>query len=169
MQPLYLELLKKETTDDNMEELTLNSHNKQEYPPMHTAEHILNQTMVRLFGCPRSKNAHIERKKSKCDYELNDCPPQEQIDKIEQEVNKIISQSLPVTIHFISQEDAKSRFDLERLPEDVSEMLRIVKVGEYDTCLCIGTHVNNTSEIGLFKISSHDYKDGIFRLRFKLV
>ena len=41
------------------QEIQLNEHNKQEYPPMHTAEHILNQTMVRMFGCPRSKNAHI--------------------------------------------------------------------------------------------------------------
>ena len=54
------------------QEIQLNEHNKQEYPPMHTAEHILNQTMVRMFGCPRSKNAHIERKKSKCDYELQE-------------------------------------------------------------------------------------------------
>lgn len=45
------------------QEIQLNEHNKAEYPPMHTAEHILNQTMVRMFGCPRSKNAHIERKK----------------------------------------------------------------------------------------------------------
>ena len=35
--------------------------------PMHTAEHLLNATMVKTFGCPRSRNAHIERKKSKCD------------------------------------------------------------------------------------------------------
>ena len=41
----------------------LNDHNKQEYPPMHTAEHLLNATMVKTFGCPRSRNAHIERKK----------------------------------------------------------------------------------------------------------
>lgn len=40
----------------------LNEHNKQEYPPMHTAEHILNQTMVRYFGCKRSMNAHIEKR-----------------------------------------------------------------------------------------------------------
>ena len=40
----------------------LNDHNKQEYPPMHTAEHLLNATMVKTFGCPRSRNAHIERK-----------------------------------------------------------------------------------------------------------
>ena len=56
------------------QEIQLNEHNKQEYPPMHTAEHILNQTMVRMFGCPRSKNAHIERKKSKCDYLLAEEP-----------------------------------------------------------------------------------------------
>lgn len=59
------------------QEIQLNEHNKQEYPPMHTAEHILNQTMVRMFGCPRSKNAHIERKKSKCDYELQEEPTAE--------------------------------------------------------------------------------------------
>ena len=35
-----------------MEAPILNAHNKEEYPPMHTAEHILNGTMVRLFGCP---------------------------------------------------------------------------------------------------------------------
>ena len=52
------------------QEIKLNGHNKQEYPPMHTAEHILNQTMIRMFGCERSKNTHIERKKSKCDYIL---------------------------------------------------------------------------------------------------
>ena len=37
-------------------------------PQMHTAEHILNQTMLRFFGCGRCFSAHIERKKSKCDY-----------------------------------------------------------------------------------------------------
>lgn len=32
--------------------------------PMHTAEHLLNATMVKTFGCPRSRNAHIEKKKA---------------------------------------------------------------------------------------------------------
>ena len=64
------------------QEIQLNEHNKQEYPPMHTAEHILNQTMVRMFGCPRSKNAHIERKKSKCDYELQEEPTAEMMEAV---------------------------------------------------------------------------------------
>ena len=49
----------------NQENIQLNAHNKSEYPPAHTAEHLLNQTMQRMFGCPRSKKTHIERKKSK--------------------------------------------------------------------------------------------------------
>ena len=47
-----------------MEPLVLNEHNKAEFPPAHTAEHILNQTMVRMFGCSRSRVNHIERKKT---------------------------------------------------------------------------------------------------------
>ena len=39
--------------------------------PSHTCEHIVNQTMIRLFGCGRSVSAHIERKKSKLDYRLD--------------------------------------------------------------------------------------------------
>lgn len=46
------------------QQIQLNDHNKQEYPPMHTAEHLLNATMVKTFGCPRSRNAHIERKRA---------------------------------------------------------------------------------------------------------
>lgn len=46
---------------------------------VHTCEHILNRTMVNMFGCPRSRNAHVEKKKSKCDYILSACPTQEQV------------------------------------------------------------------------------------------
>ena len=151
--------------------IQLNEHNKQEYPPMHTCEHIINQTMIRLFGCGRSVSAHIERKKSKLDYRLTACPTEEQIKNLENTVNQIIMQHLPVTTEFITQEEAKGRFDLKRLPEDASETVRVVKVGDYDECLCIGTHVANTSEIGTFKIISHDWdgENKRWRIRFQLV
>ena len=138
---------------------------------MHTCEHIINQTMIRLFGCGRSVSAHIERKKSKLDYRPPACPTEEQIKNLENTVNQIIMQHLPVTTEFITQEEAKGRFDLKRLPEDASETVRVVKVGDYDECLCIGTHVANTSEIGTFKIISHDWDGENKRwwIRFKLV
>ena len=151
-----------------MEEPILNAHNKEEYPPMHTAEHILNGTMVKMFGCPRSRNAHIERKKSKCDYLLDACPTDEQVAQLETAVNEVIGWHLDVTIEFMTREEAASIVDLSKLPEDASETLRIVRVGDYDACACIGAHVNNTSEIGTFKILSHDFEDGRWRVRWKV-
>lgn len=136
--------------------------------PMHTAEHILNQTMVRMFGCPRSKNAHIERKKSKCDYLLSEAPTAEMMAEVERKVNEVIDRHLPVTIEFMPLEQAGEIVDLSKLPDDVSETLRIVRIGDYDACACIGTHVSNTSEIGHFKMLTYDYTEGRLRLRFKL-
>ena len=152
-----------------MEAPILNAHNKKEYPPMHTAEHILNGTMVRLFGCPRSRNAHIERKKSKCDYLLDACPTDEEVARIEAAVNEVIGRNLDVTIEYMPRSEAAALVDLSKLPEDASETLRIVRVGDYDACACIGAHVKNTAEIGTFKILSHDYADGRWRVRWKVI
>ncbi len=151
-----------------MEELILNSHNKEEYPPMHTAEHILNATMVRMFGCPRSRNAHIERKKSKCDYILDSAPTDAQIVEIEASVNAVIAQNLDVTIEFMTHDEAATIVDLTKLPSDASDTLRIVHIGSYDTCACIGAHVSNTSEIGTFSIISHSFENGVWRVRWKV-
>lgn len=136
---------------------------------MHTAEHILNQTMVRMFGCPRSKNAHIERKKSKCDYELAEAPTTEQMAEIERRINEVIDRHLPVTIEFMSRDEAAQLVDLSKLPEAAGDTLRIVRIGDYDACACIGAHVSNTSEIGHFKMLTYEFADGRLRLRFKLV
>lgn len=149
--------------------MELNEHNKQEYPPMHTAEHILNQTMVKMFGCARSKNTHIEKKKSKCDYFISHQPSAEEIAAIENKVNEIIGQHLNITEAFLPIAQAAEIADLSKLPDNVSETLRIIKVGDYDTCACIGAHVKNTSEIGIFKIISTDYAEGKLRIRFKLL
>lgn len=136
---------------------------------MHTAEHILNATMVKMFGCPRSKNAHIEKKKSKCDYLLEAEPTEAQIAEIEARVNGVIGENLDVTIEFMPLAEAGAYVDLSKLPENVSDTLRIVRVGDYDACACIGAHVSNTSEIGTFKILSHDFADGRWRVRWKVI
>lgn len=154
-----------------MEQQETNQPKKDYNCPMHTAEHILNATMVSTFGCPRSKNAHIEKKKSKCDYDLPQCPTEEEMRAIEAKVNKVIRMNLPVTVEFMLREDAASIVDLSKLPEDATDTLRIVRVGNYDACACIGTHVDNTSEISNFKIISYDYNEekSVLRMRFKLV
>jgi Ser-tRNA(Ala) deacylase AlaX len=135
---------------------------------MHTCEHILNQTMVRMFNCGRSVNAHIERKKSKCDYLLSEAPTEVQVAEIIRKVNEIIDSNLPVYEELMSREAAAKIADLSKIPADASETLRVVRVGDYDACACIGQHVENTSELGRFEIISHDFENGRWRVRFKL-
>lgn len=142
---------------------------KEIYPPMHTAEHILNQTMVRFFNSGRCFSAHIEKKKSKCDYHFDHALKSEEIKKIENQVNKIIGDNLPISEEFISIEEAKQRFNLDRIPEGVIlDKVRIIKVGDYDAVPCIGPHVATTKEVGQFRIISSDWTDGVLRIRYKL-
>lgn len=148
----------------------LNDHNKAEYPPMHTAEHILNQTMVRRYGCPRSRNAHIERKKSKVSYELPTCPSDAEVQEIVDKVNEVIQSALSVTVEYVTLENVPAEVSLEKLPSDASDTIRLVRIGDYDVCACIGAHVANTSEIGTFTLlgTNWDEEKKSFRIRFKL-
>ncbi|MBU2585860.1 MAG: hypothetical protein KKH32_11095, partial [Bacteroidetes bacterium] len=142
---------------------------KKDYDPrMHSAEHILNQTMVRMFDCGRAFSAHIEKKKSKCDYKFNREITELEIDEIEKRVNEVIVKSLDVYEEFIPRLEAEKMFNLERLPDEAGDTLRIIKIGDYDSCPCSGIHVNSTSEIGRFKIISTSFENDVLRLRFKL-
>lgn len=135
---------------------------------MHSAEHILNQTMVRMFRCERSFNAHIEKRKSKCDYHLPRGLAEEEIRSVESTVNQIIQADLAVTEESLPREECEGRFNLARLPEHAGHHIRIVKVGDYDACPCSGRHVASTREIGAFHIISHDFHEGVLRIRFRL-
>lgn len=146
----------------------LNEHNKQEYPPMHTAEHLLNGEVDRRYKCGRAFSSHIERKKSKLDYYLQLPLTDEEIKSLEDYINRIVKEDVEVTEEYLLQAEAMERLDMSRLPENASETVRVIKIGDYDECLCAGTHVKKTSEIGNFRITSTRYQDGVQRIVFKL-
>ena len=141
------------------------------FPPAHTAEHLLNQTMIRLFGCERSYNAHIERKKSKMSFYLERKPSRQEEKLIEQEMNRLISEDLPVTFEYVSRDELPEGISLERLPDDASDTIRLVRIGDYDVCPCIGKHVRSTGQIGRFEMlgTNWDEHERSFRVRFKIV
>lgn len=154
-----------------MNDIVLNEHNKEEFPPAHTAEHLLNQTMVRMFGCERSRNAHIERKKSKISYTLDHKPDRKDEKAIENRMNELIAEDLPVTFEFVDRDHLPQEVSLDRLPADASETIRLVRIGDYDVCPCIGKHVRSTKQIGRFEMlgTNWDEMSHNFRIRFKIV
>ena len=142
--------------------------NKDYNPEMHSAEHILNQTMVRMFNKGRSFSNHIEKKKSKCDYHFDRNLTKEEIDIINKKVNEVILQDLPVAEEFLQRGEAIKNYRLSQLPEDAGEIIRIIKIGDYDACPCSGVHVSSTKEIGKFQLISTSFEEGVLRVRFKL-
>ena len=154
-----------------MDEYILNEHNKEEFPPAHTAEHLLNQLMVRRYGCERSRNAHIERKKSKISYVISNKPSRKEEQFIEDEMNRLIASDMPVTYELVDRNHIPDDVHLDRLPTDASEMIRLVRIGDYDVCPCIGKHVRSTSQIGRFELlgTNWDEEKRTFRIRFKVV
>lgn len=150
---------------------TFNAHNKEEFPPAHTAEHLLNQLMVRMFGTERSRNAHIERKKSKMTFVLQQKPSRKEEKTITDEMNRLIEEDLPVTYELVERNNLPENVTLERLPEDASEKIRLVRIGNYDVCPCIGKHVRSTKQIGKFELLGTNWDDHSksFRIRFKVI
>jgi Ser-tRNA(Ala) deacylase AlaX len=151
--------------------MEFNEHNKEEFPPAHTAEHLLNQVMIRLFGCERSYNAHIERKKSKMSFHVDHKPTRQEEKQIEQEMLRLIAEDLPVTYEVVRLDEVPEEVHVDRLPDGVSDNIRLVRIGDYDVCPCIGKHVRSTAQIGRFEMlgTNWDEHEHSFRVRFKIV
>lgn len=146
-------------------------------PQMHTAEHVLNQSMVRLFGSGRCFSSHLNPGKSKCDYHFARDLSAEEAAELEAQINKVLEQDLPVLEEMLPRRQAEKLVSLGKLPASVGpeDLIRIVRVGDYDICPCIGAHVDATGKVGRFRLVSHGLlprEEGqeppVLRLRFKL-
>lgn len=149
------------------------SHNKEEHPPMHTVEHLLNGAVSHKLGIPRAYTTHIERKKSKIDFHYDRNLSQDEISELETEVNAALKSGCKITDEYLSYEKAKTKYDLSRIPEEERDKdIRIVHIGEFDSCPCIGTHLGSTDECeGVLKIISSDFstETKTLRIRFKII
>lgn len=144
-------------------------------PRMHTAEHVLNQTMIRLFGTDRCFSSHLNPGKSKCDYVFGRDLTEDEAANLEEAVNEALARDLPVTERRVTRREAETLVKLTKLPPSVGpeDPVRVVTIGDYDICPCIGAHAASTGEVGAFRLVSHDLlpetnHGPVLRLRFKL-
>ncbi len=146
-------------------------------PQMHTAEHVLNRTMVNLFACGRSYSSHLNADKSKCDYHFPRPLTDSEALEVERKVNEVLRQNLPVSTRLVPRQEAEALVSLNSLPAsvDATQPVRLVLIGDYDICPCIGEHVGSTEEVGTFRLVSHDFTPSVenngpgrLRIRFKL-
>ena len=86
-------------------------------------------------------------------------------------MNELIAEDMPVSFQFVDRDHIPAGITLDRLPGEASEMLRLVRIGDYDICPCIGRHVRSTAQIGRFEMlgTNWDELTRTFRIRFKVI
>ena len=132
-----------------------------EHMQQHTGQHILSAACDKVLGA-RTVSFHLGADRSTIDLSRDLSPAD--VNRAEAESNRIVWEDRPVTVRFISDEEA-ALLPLRKEPQRTGK-LRIVEVTDYDLSACGGTHVDRTGTIGMIAVSgSEKYKGGI-RLEF---
>lgn len=115
----------------------------------HTASHLISNILYNRANAKITGN-QIEMDKTRMDFSMMDYSP-EKLRAYIDEANSIIEQDLPITIDYMSRQDVLGKPELARLavglPKNINEF-RIINIGDVDTQVDGGTHINHLSEIG---------------------
>lgn len=132
----------------------------------HTATHILHQALKDVLGKDVNQaGSFVDGSKLRFDFVYVGKLEQNEIDKVEQIVNKEIAKHLNVTVNVMNMEQAKQTGAIGLFEDKYGSSVRVCSVGNYSKELCGGIHVNNTSEIEKFAITSMESKgSGVYRI-----
>ncbi|MFZ5980762.1 MAG: alanyl-tRNA editing protein [Candidatus Zixiibacteriota bacterium] len=129
---------------------------------IHTAQHILSQAFIRLYGC-ESVSVHLGEEYANIELNAENLRP-EQLLEAENLANEIIRDNLPVDIVF-ADEDLLKYLPLRKIPERMGT-LRVIKIADFDCSACGGTHCNFTAEVGCIKIIGYEKVRGRASVKF---
>jgi alanyl-tRNA synthetase len=144
-------------------ELILDSRRRRDLMALHSGQHILSATLMRLIGAP-TVSMHIGDENYTIDVDAAELS-EELLVAAEDTVANVIEENRPVIIHLCPPEDINS-FPLRKVPPQGEEVLRIVEIKDCDIIACCGTHVKSTAEIGLFRILAAEKYKGMTRISF---
>ena len=121
----------------------------------HTAAHLLQAALRETLGTHVEQAGQLVNSSAvRFDFTHFSALTSDELSAVENRVNEIIMEAMPVTSVEMPIDEAKKLGAMALFGEKYGDIVRVVKAGDFSTELCGGTHVNNTGKLGLFKIVS---------------
>ena len=135
--------------------LCVDAENRAKTCRNHSATHLLQKALQEVLGDHvEQAGSYQDPDKTRFDFSHHQAMTAEEIKKVEDLVNEKIAAALPVVTEEMTMEEAKKTGAMALFGEKYGERVRVVKMGDFSIELCGGTHVSNTSHVGIFKIVS---------------
>jgi alanyl-tRNA synthetase len=134
---------------------------------LHTATHLLHEALRRTLGTHvAQRGSNITSERLRFDFCHEDKMTDEQIKKVEDIVNDVITRKLPVICEEMTVADAKEKGAIGLFGDRYGEIVRVFSVGDYSKEICGGPHAKNTGELGRFKILKEESSSrGVRRIK----